>query len=122
MANETTPDRPVLPQIFSFALAAMSLVVTFYQSYLNTKIVDRFERDAARRAYIQTCKEIIEDYFQVKLKVGVILVDAGHAQSANGSARANMMVDVEAANKVARFGAPGTFLANFQNEDIRYFL
>jgi hypothetical protein len=69
---------------------------------------------------MQTCKEIIEVYFQVKLKVGVILVDATRAQAANGSARANMMVDVEASNTVARFGALGTFLANFQNEDIRY--
>jgi hypothetical protein len=55
-----------------------------------------------------------------KLKVGVILLDAAHVQSANGSARANTMVDVEAGNRVARFGALGTFLANFQNEDIRY--
>jgi flavin-binding protein dodecin len=120
MTNGSTRDRPALPQIFSFAIAAISLGVAFYQSYLNTKVVDTFERDAARRAYIQTCKEIIEVYFQVKLKVGLILVDAARAQAANGSAHANMMVDVEASNTVARFGALGTFLANFQNEDIRY--
>jgi hypothetical protein len=47
MTNELKPDRPACRK---FAIAAISLVVAFYQSYLNTKVVDRLERDAARRA------------------------------------------------------------------------
>src|SRR5688572_14191331 len=102
---------------FSMLLATMSLGAAFYQNYIYTQLIQVVQRNVARGEYIRSCKEVIEAYFQIKLKVALIARNA--ERTANGGA-AEGMLDVEAANAISRFAALGTYLANFQNEDTRY--
>ena len=53
---------------------------------------------------------MIEAYFQVKLRVGLMLSE----RALPGT------MEIEAGNAVSRVGAYGTYLANFRNEDVRY--
>jgi hypothetical protein len=102
---------------FSILLATMSLAAAFYQNYIYTQLIDIVQRNVTRAEYIRSCKEVIDAYFQVKLKTGMIArVAETRAPNANGAAG---MLELDAANAVSRFAALGTYLANFQNEDKR---
>jgi hypothetical protein len=76
---------------------------------------NRIGNDECKR----TRKQVIDAYFQVKLKVGVIARASARERAAN-AAMADGMMELEAATAVSRVGALGTYLANFQNEDARY--
>lgn len=104
---------------FSILLASMSLCAAFYQNYIYTRQLDILQRNVARGEYIRTCKEAIEAYFEVKLKVAMIARLAEHERAANANPMEGML-DLDAANAASRFAALGTYLANFQNEDTRY--
>jgi hypothetical protein len=112
-------DRSALLALLSIVLAMMSVGTALYQNYIYTRQLDAIQRNVSRGEYIRSCKEVIDAYFQVKLKVGVIARAAERERAANAS-MADAMMELEAANAVSRVGALGTYLANFQNEDIRY--
>jgi hypothetical protein len=111
-----TKDRTALIALLSMAVATLSVCAAFYQNYIYTKQLDAIQRNVTRGEYIRACRDAIEAYFQVKLRVGFIVMN--HAPAS--AAQAQPMHDMEAANAVSRFGALGTYLANFQNEDTRY--
>ena len=98
--------RAVLLGYFPMFIATLSLVTSIYNGYLNSKFVDFIQRNAGRTEYLRTCKEIIDAYFQVKVKIAAV-------NTAGTSAQA------EAANAVAKFGALGTYLANLRDEPTR---
>jgi hypothetical protein len=112
-ANSTTDSRlrNVLMSYFPMFIATLSLLTSIYNGYLNSKFVDLIQRNVGRVEYMKTCKEIIDAYFQVKLRVG--LVNAAGERTGAAAARA------EAANAVAKFAALGTYLANLRDEAIR---
>src|SRR5437588_1735450 len=109
-------DRPALIVVLSVLLAAMTTSAALYQNYIYTRQLDAIQRNVTRAEYIRACRDVIEAYFQVKLQVGFIMMN--HAGA--GAPPPARMHEMEAANAVSRFGALGTYLANFQNEDIRY--
>ena len=100
---------------FSILLATLSLGAAFYQNYIYTQLIQVVQRNVARGEYIRTCRDIIETYFQVKLKVGLLMT----AERASGSDGESTR-ETEATNAVSRFAALGTYLANFQDEDVRF--
>jgi hypothetical protein len=104
---------------FSIVLATLSLGAAFYQNYIYTQLIRVVQSNVARTEYNRACRDLIEAYFQVKLKVGLIARTAEREGRRNGGA-ADAMLEVEAANAISRFAALGTYLANFQNEDTRY--
>jgi hypothetical protein len=104
---------------FSILLATMSLAAAFYQNYIYTRQLDILQKNVARAEYNRACRDIIETYFQAKLKVGLIARAAERERAVNASL-AESMFEVEAANAISRFAALGTYLANFQNEDTRF--
>jgi hypothetical protein len=93
----------------SLFVAGLSLLTSFYQGYLNTKFVEIVQKNVVRGEYMRTCKDIIDAYFQIKLRVGLL--------AATGPDVANR--EVEAANAVSHFAALGTYLANLQDEEAR---
>ena len=112
--------------LLSIFLAMMSVGAAVYQNYIYTRQLNIFtqqveilQRNVSRGEFIRSCKEVIDAYFQVKLKVGVIARAAARERDAN-AAMADTMMELEAATAVSRVGALGTYLANFQNEDARY--
>jgi hypothetical protein len=115
MRNLNTQERTSLLAFLSIVLAILSVCAALYQNYIQTKYVDAIQRNVSRAEYNRACRDLIEAYFQVKLRVGLLLSER------TGSAGAMPeMFEIEAANAVSRIGAFGTHLANFQDEDIRY--
>ena len=108
--SETTESRlrTVTLAYFPMFIATLSLVTSIYNGYLNSRFVDFIQRNAGRTEYLRTCKEIIDAYFQIKVRVATV-----------GGAGDKAVAQSEAANAVARFGALGTYLANLRDDAIR---
>ena len=102
---------------FSILLATLSLGAAFYQNYIYTQLIQVVQRNVARGEYIRTCRDIIETYFQVKLKVGLLMTAE---RASGGGTDGESTRETEATNAVSRFAALGTYLANFQDEDVRF--
>ena len=102
--------RAILLGYFPMFIATLSLLTSIYNGYLNSKFVDLIQRNVGRVEYMRTCKEVIDAYFQVKVRLGA-LNTAGE--------RATGPEQADAANTVAKFAALGTYLANLRNETIR---
>jgi hypothetical protein len=94
----------------SLLVAGLSLLTSFYQGYLNTRFVDIIQKNVARGEYMRTCKDIIDAYFQIKLRASLL------ASSSEANAENRM---AEAANSVSHFAALGTYLANLQDNAAR---
>ena len=108
--SDTTESRlrTITLAYFPMFIATLSLVTSIYNGYLNSRFVDFIQRNAGRTEYLRTCKEIIDAYFQIKVRVGAI----------NGPGD-KTIARSEAANAVAKFGALGTYLANLRDEPTR---
>ena len=104
------PSRFTLTHL-SLLVALASFGAAMFQGYINSRNLQVVQRDIGRREHIRACKEAIEAFFEVKLRVGRLVEIA----------KLNAPVDAfDAAMSVSRFGAIGTYLANFQGEDARY--
>jgi hypothetical protein len=112
MRSWNTQERTSLLAFLSIFLAILSVCAALYQNYIQTKYVDAIQRNVSRAEYNRACRDIIEAYFQVKLRIGLLLSERTGAMPA--------MFEIEAANAVSRIGAFGTYLANFQSEDVRF--
>ena len=95
---------------FPMFIATLSVLSSIYQGYLFAHSIDVIQRNVSRSEYLRTCREIIDTYFQVKLAVTQLAEPAANP-TASAIANAN--------NLVGKFGALGTYLANFQDDEIR---
>jgi hypothetical protein len=100
--------RVIALAYFPMFIATLSLVTSIYNGYLNSRFVDFIQRNAGRTEYLRTCKEIIDAYFQIKVRIGAV-----------NNNKASASAQTEAANAVAKFGALGTYLANLRDEATR---
>jgi hypothetical protein len=103
--------RSLVVTFFPMVIAVLSLVTSIYNGYLNNKFVGIIQGNVGRVEYMRTCKEIIDAYFQVKFRTGVV--------SAVGERSGSARDLLEAENAVAKFAALGTYLANLRDEAIR---
>jgi hypothetical protein len=109
----------VVMTYFPMFIAALSLATSLFNGYLNNKFVDLIQHNVERVEYLKTCKEIIDGYFQVKFRAGVISANAERAGAGGNSAVAASADQIEAANAVNKFGALGTYLANLRDDSTR---
>jgi hypothetical protein len=109
--------RTLLMSYFPMFIATLSLCASIFNGYLNLKFVDFIQRNTGRVEYMRTCKEIIDAYFQVKFRAGVINSNA--ARGSGADARPMSGDDIEGANAVNKFAALGTYLANLRDESVR---
>jgi hypothetical protein len=110
--------RALLLTYFPMFIATLSLCTAIFNGYLNMKFVDLIQRNAGRIEYMRTCKEIIDAYFQVKFRAGIINANAARERGA-ADVVAGSRDDIEGSNAVNRFAALGTYLANLRDEAIR---
>ncbi len=101
--------RALLMTYFPMFIATLSLVTSIYNGYLNSKFVDLVRNNVGRVEYMKSCREIIEAYFQVKVRLAAL-------NAAGDKAGAEQ---IEATTAVAKFMALGTYLANLRDETIR---
>lgn len=106
-----TRTRAVLLGYFPMFIATLSLLTSIYNGYLNSKFVDLIQSNVGRVEYMKSCREIIDTYFQVKVRLGVL--------NAAGDKTAGSIEQTEASIAVAKFAALGTYLANLRDDAIR---
>lgn len=95
----------------SLAIALLSLATAMFQGYLNARNMATVTTDISRREAIRTCKEAVEAWFEVKLRIGLMTgTGDDHGTVAVGTAAPERSVD--AAIAINRFAALGTVLAN----------
>jgi hypothetical protein len=116
MSEPESRLRTVLMSYFPMFIATLSLVTSIYNGYLNSLFVDLIQRNLGRGEYLRTCKDVIDAYFQVKVRAGVISRNRGSADAA-GNAMTSEQID--GANAVAKVAALGTYLANLRDDSIR---
>lgn len=110
--------KTTLVTYFPMFIATLSLLTSIYNGYLNSKFVDLIDRNVGRVEYMKTCKEIIDAYFQVKLRARLLSARAG-AGSAGAPTSGALPSDAEGMGAVAHFAALGTYLANLRDEAVR---
>jgi hypothetical protein len=115
MSERETRIRAIVVTYFPMFIATLSLVTSIYNGYLNSRFVDLIQRNLGRGEYMRTCKDVIDAYFQVKVRASVISRNRNGA----GSNTAMTAEQIEGANAVARLGALGTYLANLRDDSIR---
>ena len=119
MAEGTNPDsklRTAVIVFFPMFIAALSLVTSIYNGYLNNKFVTLIQGNVGRVEYLKTCRDIIDSYFQVKFRTDLM---RARAEREGAAAVALSPERIEALNAVSKFGALGTYLANLRDENIR---
>jgi hypothetical protein len=109
-------DRPrrtrILPAgfslpIVSLLIASLSLAASISQSYNYRRNIESVQQNVLRAENLKTCRDIIEVFFAFRLKAE----EANAARSAAGR--------LELKSLVYRFGALGTYLANFTPNGLR---
>ncbi len=94
--------------IASIVIASMSLGAAVLQNINYARSIDSVQRNVLRVESLRSCKDIIAVFFEFRLK----------AEEANMNG-ASAMAALELRSLAYRFGALGTFLANFQEQPAR---
>ena len=117
MSEREVTIRTAVVTYFPMFIAVLSLVTSIYNGYLNGKFVDIIQRNFGRTEYLRTCKEIIDAYFQVKFRAGLVS-ESSERDRASGITSASA-AQIDAASAVSKFAALGTYLANLRDEPTR---
>ena len=117
MSERETRIRTILMSYFPMFIAVLSLVTSIYNGYLNGLFVDLIQRNLGRTEYMRTCRDVIDAYFQVKFRAGVISRNR-HGTGASDN-KAQAPDEIDGANAVAKLAALGTYLANLRDDSIR---
>jgi hypothetical protein len=112
MSNGESKARSIALSYFPMFIATLSLVTSIFNGYLNNKFVDIIQRNFGRAEYMRTCKEIIDAYFQVKFRAGLV-----SERAAGTTDRTTATTDARSA--VIRFAGLGTYLANLRDDATR---
>ena len=112
MSEREVTIRTAVVTYFPMFIAVLSLVTSIYNGYLNGKFVDIIQRNFGRTEYLRTCKEIIDAYFQVKFRAGIVSENVGRDPGVSAA-------QIDAASAVSKFAALGTYLANLRDEPTR---
>src|SRR5437764_9998443 len=102
MAPTEANLRAVAITFFPMFIATLSLITSIYNGYLNNKFVDLIQRNFGRAEYMRTCKEIIDAYFQIKFRAGLLSSSGERERAGTAQSAASEQIDAAAAvNKFA---------------------
>ena len=112
MSEREVRVRTAVMTYFPMFIAALSLVTSIYNGYLNNKFVDFIQRNLSRAEYLRTCKEILEAHAQVGFRAKIL-------SQTGERARTGSPVDLTAARNEAdsaliKYVSLATYLANLQ--------
>jgi hexokinase len=103
--------------ILPLSIAVLSLLSSIFQSWNYSRNIESAQRNILRSENLRSCKDIIDVYFQFRLKTEETNRLAVIARAAGKSS--NDMATIEIKALVYKFGALGTFLANFREKEAR---
>jgi hypothetical protein len=107
--SEPSHKRDTLVTYFPMFIATISVVASFSSVWLFARSVEVMQSNVDRGEIMRACKDVIDNYFQIKMKAEQIAAGGPTAVTTAS----------EAAASVAKFGALGTYLANFNSEAAR---
>lgn len=111
MSSNLPGQRAILITYFPMFIAALSLLTSIYNGYLNSRFLDIIQNNVGRVEYMRTCKEVLDGYFQLKFKAGQL-----HQLPTSSASPAAI---AEGGLAVAKFGALSTYLVNLRDESVR---
>jgi hypothetical protein len=106
------PIQPLAKRWFVAAptlIAILSLGSSIFQSFNYARNIESAQRNVLRAESLRTCREIIDVFFQFRLR----------AEEANKAGASGAAMTAELKAMSYKFGAFGTFLANFQDDVAR---
>ena len=112
MSEREARVRTAAITYFPMFIAALSLVTSMYNGYLNNKFVDFIQRNLGRGEYLRTCKEILEAHAQVGFRAK-ILSQTGE-RGRKGSSVDLTAARNEADSALIKYVSLATYLANLQ--------
>ena len=112
MSEREVTVRNALITYFPMFIAALSLVTSIYNGYLNNKFVDLIQRNLGRVEYLRTCKEILEAHAQVGFRAKILSQLGDRARS--GGTVDMMAARNEADSALIKYVSLATYLANLQ--------
>jgi len=112
MSERETRVRTAVVVYFPMFIAALSLVTSIYNGYLNNKFVDFIQRNLARAESLRTCKEILEANAQVRFRAKIL---SQIGQRSGGAAELTAARN-DAENAMIKYVSLATYLANLLPE------
>jgi hypothetical protein len=110
MSERESNVRKAVIVYFPMFIAALSLVTSMYNGFLNNKFVDFIQRNFSRAESLRTCKEILEAHAQVQFRARVLSQTGERArkgETADLTAARN-----EADSALIKYVSLATYLAN----------
>ena len=114
MSEREVKVRTAALTYFPMFIAALSLVTSMYNGYLNNKFVDFIQRNLGRGEYLRTCKEILEAHAQVGFRAKILSQTGERARA--GSPVDQTAARNEADSALIKYVSLATYLANLQPE------
>jgi hypothetical protein len=102
---------------FPLGIAVLSLVSSIFQSLNYARNIESAQQNVLRVESLKTCRDIIEVFFQFRLKAEEFNRMGIAARASKQPVEAISANDLKAV--VYKFGALGTFLANFREKEAR---
>lgn len=100
--------------VLSLVIASLSLASSISQSYNYRKNIAAVQQNVLRAENLKTCRDIIEVFFAFRLRA-----EEANAHAARLDDPARDIARRDLKGLVYRFGALGTYLANFAPEQSR---
>lgn len=101
----------------ALAAAGLTLGVSAYQSYAHMRNLELMQQSQLRGEVLRTCREIIDVYYLLRLRVGQI--NTSLTARTSGVRLEETPAGMEAASLLAKFGALATLIANFGDPSVR---
>lgn len=101
----------------SIGVAPLAMASSFFHSDNHSRNLDVVQRNVIHGECLRTCRDIIDACFQTRLRTAAL--NDAVATMARSADPADHLARREAEASVSRFGALGTFLANFRDDALR---
>lgn len=113
--TDPAPKPRLTAMHVSLFVAALSLCTAMYQGYLNTQAVGVFSSDVTHRETMRSCREAVEFFMEAKLRIRRLTDSAKETLGPRDKGD----ILFEARRTVSRFAAVATYLANFNEGNLR---
>ena len=114
MSEPDSRVRTIVVTYFPMFIAALSLITSMYNGYLNNKFIDFIQHNLARAESLRTCKEILEAHAQVQFRAKVL---SRNGERVRGGSPADLTpARNEADSALIKYVSLATYLANLAPE------
>jgi hypothetical protein len=110
MSEGESKVRTAVVVYFPMFIAALSLVTSMYNGYLNNKFVDFIQGNLSRAESLRTCKDILEAHAQVQFRAKILSQIGGRTRQGGTADLTAARNDADGA--LIKYVSLATYLAN----------